>query len=194
MGESMEQFLKAYNFSSGLRLEITQGDITAETTDAIVNAANRYLEHGAGVAGGIVHKGGQQVQTESKQWVSEHGLVTNDEPAYTHAGNLRCRYVIHAVGPVWGEGDEENKLAAAIYGSLRLAEQLNLSSIAFPAISTGIYHFPVPLAAKVMLSAISGYLADHPELGLQLIRLVLYDTKTWQIFVDELETHDHLRT
>jgi O-acetyl-ADP-ribose deacetylase (regulator of RNase III) len=123
-----------------------------------------------------------------------HGLVTHAEPAYTGGGNLPCRFVIHAVGPVWGEGDEEDKLTAAIRGSLQLAERLNLTSIAFPAISTGIYRFPVPLAPQVILAAIQGYLADHPTSHLELIRLVLYDRETWHAFADALEQDDHFGT
>jgi O-acetyl-ADP-ribose deacetylase (regulator of RNase III) len=188
----MDQAIRARTFPSGQRLEITQGDITTETTDAIVNAANRYLEHGSGVAGAIVRRGGPQIQVESSQWVREHGLVTHREPAYTHGGNLHCRYIIHAVGPVWGEGDEEARLADVIRGSLRLADQLGLHSIAFPAISTGIYRFPVPLAAQVILSAISGYLAENPSSSLELLRLVLYDHNTWQVFVGAMEQDDHL--
>ena len=144
------------------------------------------------MAGAIVRRGGPQIQRESSQWVREHGLVSHGEPAYTSAGSLPCRYVIHAVGPVWGEGDEEGKLAAAILGSLKLAERLNLTSIAFPAISTGIYRFPIPLAAQVMLAAIRGYLADNPTSRLELIRLVLFDHETWQAFADALEQNDHL--
>ena len=188
----MDQDLRAHTFPTGQRLEIAQGDITAETTDAIVNAANRYLEHGAGVAGAIVRRGGPLVQAESSQWVREHGLVSHKEPAYTHAGNLPCRYVIHAVGPYWGEGDEEYKLADAIRGSLQLAERLNLTSISFPAISTGIYRFPIPLAAQVIIATIRAYLGEHPTSSLELIRLVLYDRETWQFFAAALEHNDHL--
>jgi O-acetyl-ADP-ribose deacetylase len=188
----MEEELRVHIFPSGQRLEINRGDITTEKTDAIVNAANAYLEHGSGVAGAIVRRGGPQIQLESHQWVRDHGRVTHEKPAYTHAGKLLCRFVIHAVGPVWGEGNEEDKLAAAIIGSLRLADQLGLRSIAFPAISTGIFHFPVPFAAQVILTAILGYLSDNPASHLELIRLVLYDPETWQSFAKALEQNDYL--
>ncbi len=183
---------REHNFSGGQTLQIAQGDITAETTEAIVNAANRYLEHGAGVAGAIVRKGGAQIQSESHAWVRTHGLVSHAQPAYTHAGNLPCHYVIHAVGPVWGEGDEADKLAAAIHGSLQVAENLGLSSIAFPAISTGIFGFPRREAAVVMLSTIQGYLAKNPNTGIKLIRLVLFDQETLQAFTDTWDQDDHL--
>jgi O-acetyl-ADP-ribose deacetylase (regulator of RNase III) len=187
----MSQVRKEYTYPSGQVLQISQGDITAETVDAIVNAANSHLMHGAGVAGAIVRRGGPQVQIESRQWVREHGPVSHAEPAYTHAGKLPCRFVIHAVGPVWGEGDEQNKLGAAIRGSLQIADHLSLGSIAFPAISTGIFGFPKPHAAQVMLATIQDYLAEHPASKLKLIRLVLFDQETLQAFVDEWERNDH---
>jgi O-acetyl-ADP-ribose deacetylase (regulator of RNase III) len=187
----MNQVLKDHTFPSGQRLQIAYGDITTETVDVIVNAANRYLEHGAGVAGAIVRKGGSQIQAESHQWVLEHGLVHHAEPAFTHAGNLPCRYVIHAVGPVWGEGDEQDKLALAIYGSLKLAETLDIDSIAFPALSTGIYGFPKTLAAQVILSTILDYLAHNPASNLNLVRVVLFDEDTAQAFLKVWEQHDN---
>jgi O-acetyl-ADP-ribose deacetylase (regulator of RNase III) len=188
----MNQVLKDHTFPSGQRLQIAYGDINTETVDVIVNAANRYLEHGAGVAGAIVRKGGSQIQAESHQWVLEHGLVHHAEPAFTHAGNLPCRYVIHAVGPVWGEGDEQDKLASAIYGSLKLAETLDIDSIAFPALSTGIYGFPKTLAAQVILSTILDYLAHNPASNLNLVRVVLFDEDTAQAFLKVWEQHDNI--
>ena len=95
-------------------LQIVRGDITEETTDAIVNAANEHLQHGAGVAGAILRRGGASIQQESDAWVSRHGRVSHSQPAWTSGGKLAAKYVIHAVGPVWGDGDEDNKLSAAI--------------------------------------------------------------------------------
>jgi O-acetyl-ADP-ribose deacetylase (regulator of RNase III) len=187
----MNQTLKDHTFQSGQKLQLAQGDITAETVDAIVNAANSHLEHGAGVAGAIVRRGGPQIQAESNQWVREHGLVTHTEPAYTHAGNLPCRYVIHTVGPRWGEREEQVKLEAAIRGSLQLADQLGLGSIAFPAISTGIFGFPRSLAAQVILSTFQDYLTHNPTSSLKIIRLVLYDQETLQAFIKVWEQDDH---
>ena len=189
----MNEVIREHTFSVGQKLQLVQGDITEETVDAIVNAANAHLAHGAGVAGAVVRRGGPQIQDESDQWVHERGLVTHAEPAYTHAGDLPCHYVIHAVGPRWGEGEEANKLNAAVRGSLVRAEQLKLSSIAFPTISTGIFGFPVALAAQVMLSTIAEYLAASPDSSLKLIRIVLYDRETLQAFLIEWEHNDHLR-
>jgi len=185
--------VKEYTFPSGQKFQLAQGDITDETVDAIVNAANSHLAHGAGVAGAIVRKGGRQIQVESDRWVLEHGLVSQAEPAYTRAGNLPCRYVIHAVGPRWGEGSEGTKLASAVLGSLQRAEQLELDSISFPAISTGIFGFPVPLAAQVMLKTISSYLIQNTASHVKLVRVVLFDHETLQAFLDEWDHNDHLR-
>ena len=186
--------IKEHVFPSGQKLQLVQGDITDETVDAIVNAANSYLAHGAGVAGAIVRRGGRQIQAESDQWVQQHGRVTHGEPAYTHAGTLPCKYVIHAVGPRWGEGDEPAKLEAAVYGSLGRAEQLGLSSIAFPAISTGIFGFPLPEAAHIMISTVVRYLTSHTGSSLVSIRLVLYDHEALQAFIQVWEHNDHLRS
>jgi O-acetyl-ADP-ribose deacetylase len=174
-----------YNYPSGQRLEIVQGDITGETVDAIVNAANSHLQHGAGVAGAILRRGGYQIQQESLEWVRQHGPVTHAEPAYTSAGKLPCRYVIHAVGPVWGEGDEDAKLSTTIRGSLQLADRLELASIAFPAISTGIFGFPKERAARIFLETLQDYFAAKPSSGLKLVRLTLYDRPSLTVFLDE---------
>jgi O-acetyl-ADP-ribose deacetylase (regulator of RNase III) len=152
-----------------------QGDLTQERVDAIVNAANAELQHGGGVAAAIARKGGPQIQAESDAWVQEHGPVRHAEPAYTRAGNLPCRYVIHAVGPVWGAGDEDAKLSAAVAGSLSLAEQLGLASVAFPAISTGIFGFPKARAARIMLTTIQDTFTRNPGSSLRLVRLTLFD-------------------
>lgn len=188
----MNQTVREHTFPSAQILQLAQGDITDERVDAIVNAANSYLAHGAGVAGAIVRRGGMQIQAESDQWVRKHGPVSHAEPAYTHAGNLPCKFVIHAVGPRWGEGNEEAKLEAAVQGSLKQAEQLELTSIAFPAISTGIFGFPLNLAAKVMLTKIVDYLMVKSESSVKLVRLVLYDRDALQAFLKEWELNDHL--
>ncbi len=189
----MNQTVREHTFPSGQRLELAHGDITDEKVDAIINAANAHLAHGAGVAGAILRKGGRQVQIESDQWVSTHGMVSHAEPAYTSAGSLPCRYVIHAVGPRWGEGEEEIKLAAAVRGSLARAERLSLGSIAFPAISTGIFGFPVLLAAQVILATIAVYLEEHPSSSLHLVRVVIFDQVSLAIFIKEWDQDDHLR-
>lgn len=168
--------------AKGLRLEIAQGDLTEEALDAIVNAANAHLWHGGGVAGAILRKGGSLIQEESNAWVREHGPVSHAHPAYTSAGKLPCLYVIHAFGPVWGEGDEDAKLAAAVSGSLSVASRLGLHSMALPAISTGIFGFPKERAARIILAAILDYIDGNPETSLKLVRLTLFDQETLEAF------------
>jgi O-acetyl-ADP-ribose deacetylase (regulator of RNase III) len=174
---------------SGQTIQIVQGDITAEETDAIVNAANSHLIHGGGVAGAIASKGGPVIQSESHAWVREHGPVSYERPAWTSGGQLHAKYVIHAVGPIWGSGDEESKLAAAIRGSLAVADELHCTSISMPAISTGIFGFPLKRAARVITAALREYFADTPS-GLKLVRVVLYDSGTAFEFVTLWEDMD----
>jgi len=179
----MSQILSEHVFPSGAILQIAEGDLTQEAVDAIVNAANSHLQHGGGVAGAIARRGGPEIQAESDAWVRQHGPVSHAEPAYTGAGSLPCRYVIHAVGPVWGEGDEDARLEAAVSGSLHLADRLELASIAFPAISTGIFGFPKERAADIILSAIQDHLLHNPTSNLKLVRLTLFDAPTIDAFL-----------
>jgi putative ATPase len=164
------------------KMQIVRGDITEETTDAIVNAANEQLRHGAGVAGAIVRGGGAPIQQESDTWVREHGPVSHAKPAWTGAGRLKSKYVIHAVGPIWGEGEEDAKLAAAVQGVLETADELKLESIAMPALSTGIFGFPKERAAGVMFRTMRRYFSHH-ETRLKLVRVVLFDKATIEAFM-----------
>jgi O-acetyl-ADP-ribose deacetylase (regulator of RNase III) len=179
--------LKSLQFPSGCQFTLRQGDLLNEEVDAIVNAANEHLMHGGGIAALIARRGGRTIQAESNAWVREKGPISHDKPAHTSGGDLPCRYVIHAVGPVWGSGDEDRKLAAAISGSLQRAEELELESIAFPAISTGIFGFPKERASKVIYQAIHDYFESHPDSGIKDVRLVLYDQPTANIFVNNWE-------
>lgn len=160
---------------------LVRGDLTAEITDAIVNAANAHLIHGGGVAGALAAKGGPAIQRGSDAWVREHGPVSHDRPAWTSGGLLGAKYVIHAVGPEWGEGDEEAKLRAAVRGVLRVADDLHLTSLAMPAISTGIFGFPRERAAEIILSVIEDYFSESAS-GLGLVRLVLYEQPSVEAF------------
>lgn len=185
----MSTVLAEHVLPTSQRIQLVQGDLTAETTDAIVNAANAHLMHGGGVAGAIVRAGGQVIQEESDAWIREHGPVLHERPAWTSGGRLKAKYVIHAVGPVWGEGSpgsstgtgEDAKLEAAIQGSLQVADELRLASISFPAISTGIFGFPKERAGKVMLAAIAAYFSQHQS-GIQTVRVVLFDVPTINAF------------
>lgn len=178
---------KATAFPSGQRLELALGDITLEALDAIVNAANANLQHGGGVAYAIVRRGGSIIQQESNRWIKQHGAVAHDHPAYTTAGALACKYVIHAVGPAWGEGDEEVKLEAAVRGSLKLADELGLHSLALPAISTGIFGFSTDRAARIILAAVQQFFEENPHSELSLVRIVLYEEEKIDVFLEALE-------
>ena len=171
------------NFENGKSLSLVQGDITVEAVDAIVNAANSHLQHGGGVAGAIVRKGGYVIQEES----DKIEYVAVGEAALTGAGNLPARFVIHAVGPRWGEGDEDNKLKNAVLNSLKLAAQENFSSISLPAISSGIFGFPKERCAEIILSNITDYLQSNPDSSLQEVRICLFDQPTVDVFQEKFE-------
>ncbi|MCC6261367.1 MAG: macro domain-containing protein [Anaerolineales bacterium] len=170
--------------ASGQTLQIAQGDLTLEEADAIVNAANEHLQHGGGVAWAIVKRGGETIQQESDAWIEQHGLVSHARPAWTSGGALPAKYIIHAVGPVWGAGAEDQKLSDAVTGALHVADELKCKSIALPAISTGIFGFPKERAARVIFSAIENYFSVNKNSGLQTLRLTLFDDASVKVFVD----------
>jgi len=161
---------------------IKRSDITEEDTEAIVNAANSHLQHGGGVAGAIVRKGGKVIQEES----NHIGFVATGNAAITGAGNLKTKYVIHAVGPRMGEGEEPEKLRQATWNSLRLADEGQIRSIAFPAISTGIFGYPIEQCAEIMLEAVRKYCKG--ETKIQEIRFCLFDEAALRVFCDTAET------
>lgn len=171
---------------NGTALRVGQGDLTEETTGAIVNAANEYLEHGGGVAGAILRKGGASIQQESYAWVREFGRVRTGSAAITGAGQLAADYVIHAVGPVWGsggEGEDEAKLASAVNSALTLADENQITSIALPGISSGIFGGPKDICARVIVQAAVDYVRDHPSTGLKAIHFCNIDAPTVEAFV-----------
>ena len=181
--QAMNTVLREIVLPNNHRFQLVHGDITEEHVDAIVNAANKTLQHGGGVARVIARKGGKIIQQQSDAWIREHGPITHDSPAFTECGALPCRYVIHAVGPIMGEGNENEKLASAITGTLKLADRLGIHSLAFTAISTGIYHFPKEKAAQIFFQTIPSYFAEHPNSSLDLVRLVVFDKTTRTIFL-----------
>lgn len=167
----------SYKLSDNLEIIIMKGDITEVEADAIVNAANSYLSHGGGVAYAIVKKGGYEIQKESDEYVRKFGPVPVGDVAVTGAGKLKAKYIIHAVGPRYGI-EEDEKLESAIKRSLEKAEELNLVSIAFPAISTGIYGYPYHICAKIMAKVFKNYKARK----LRKIIVVLYDDEAFSVF------------
>jgi len=168
-------------------LELTIGDITDLDADAIVNAANTALQLGGGVAGAIRRKGGPKIQEECNKIGGTHvgGAVM------TTGGNLKAKHVIHAVGPRHGEEHEDEKLKDATLNSLILADKNNLKSIAFPAISTGIFGFPKDRCATIMLSTTIAYLEGPTKL--KKVVYCLYDQNTFEIFERTLQSLMHKR-
>jgi len=165
---------------NGVIVRIVQSDLTREPVDAIVNTADGRLAHGGGVAGAIVRAGGREIQRESDEWVTQRGPVPTGGAAITGAGRLPCRYVIHAVGPVWRDhGDEDELLASAVTSALELAAEYNLKTISLPGISTGIFGFPKERGARVILRAV---LAATETGRLEEVNLTNIDAKTAGIF------------
>ena len=180
----MNSVLAQRILSTGQTLQIVQGDITVDEVDTIVNAANEQLQHGGGVAWAISKRGGATVQKESDDWIRKHGPVPHSHPAWTLGGLLPAKYIIHAVGPVWGDGDEDKKLSDAVTGSLRVADELNCKSISMPAISTGIFGFPKDRAAKIIFTAIETYFSETKNTTIQTVRIILFDDATLEVFLD----------
>lgn len=173
----------------GKLIQVCKGDLTAENTDAIVNAANGSLSHGGGVAGAIVRRGGSQIQQESDRWVQVKGRVPTGQVAVTSAGSLSCGHVIHAVGPVWHGGDqgEEALLESAAGNALRAASDLQLESIAIPAISSGIFGFPKKRCAQILVAAARSFFDTNPTTSLKTVKFTNIDDETVRIFQQELE-------
>ena len=164
-------------------IELITGDLTAMKTDAIVNAANSLLKHGGGVAGAIVQKGGKVIQEESDVWVKAWGgEIPVGSAAVTSGGNLAARYVVHAVGPRMGEGNEDEKLKKATLSSLKIADKHKFKSIAFPAISTGIFGYPMQQCAEIMLGTVIEYIEG--ETLIEKVVFCLWGQKAFNIFKD----------
>ncbi len=166
---------------NGKKITLVQGDITDMHVDAIVNAANAQLVLGGGVAGAIRRKGGPAIQ----EGCNKIGGTRVGGAVITTGGHLPCRFVIHAVGPMNGEGDEERKLRSATLESLKLMDEHGLGTIAFPAISTGIYGFPVDTCARVMLDAVHHHLLQ--ETAVTQVVFVLWTKADYDVFAGQLD-------
>ena len=162
------------------KIKLVQGDITELDTDVIVNAANAQLILGGGVAGAIRRKGGPKIQEEcdKKSPTFVGGAVI------TTGGNLKAKHVIHAVGPRMGEGNEDEKLKNATLNSLKLMDEHDLKSIAFPAISTGIFGYPIDRCAKIMIATAKDYLSKDTQI--EVVIFCLYTSSDFQVFEEEL--------
>lgn len=166
-------------------LQLVMGEITEMDSDAIVNAATQGLVHAGGLSKLISDAGGPAIQLESNDWVRNRGLVPTGSAAITSGGNLKARFVIHAVGPIYdGQPRAADLLASAVRAALQMADGRGLRSIALPPISTGIFGYPIDEAAQVMLGATIGYLRG--ETRLRRVTFCLADQETLDIFAQEL--------
>ncbi len=163
------------------KIKLVQGDITELSTDAIVNAANAQLILGGGVAGAIRRKGGPKIQEEC----NNIGGTFTGGAVITTGGELKAKNVIHAVGPRMGEGNEDDKLKNATLNSLKLMDEHKLKTIAFPAISTGIFGYPIDRCAKIMISTAKEYLAGETQI--EDVIFCLYSASDFSVFENELK-------
>ena len=165
-------------------VRLVKGDITERKVDVIINAANSYLKHGAGVAGAIVRKGGSIIQQES----DKIGYVPVGSAVITTSGNLPCNAVIHTVGPRMGQGNEDNKLRKAVQSCLRLATNKGFKSISIPAISSGIFGFPKDRCAKILLDETKSFLENnHNNTSIKMIEFCIFDEETPRYFKIEFD-------
>ena len=170
------------------KLSIIQGDITKQDTDVVVNAANSSLMGGGGVDGAIHKTGGPAILEECKQIVARQGRLLTGRAVITTGGNLKARYVIHTVGPIWhgGSKGEFELLASAYRESLKLAGENHLYSISFPSISTGAYGYPVNKASRVAIGAVIAFLRESIT-SVREVVFVLFDSKTFRVYSSALE-------
>jgi O-acetyl-ADP-ribose deacetylase (regulator of RNase III) len=159
-------------------LQAVLGDMTAERVDAIVNAANTHLVHGGGLAGAIVARGGEVIQEQSDRLAP----VATGNAAVTSAGALPCRWVIHAGGPIWGDGHEEASLRSAVRASLDRAAEVGATSVALPAISTGIFGYPKEEGTAAIVDEARSWLVAHRESTLERLRFTAFDEQTAGLF------------
>lgn len=164
------------------KLSIIKGDITQQATDAIVNAANSSLMGGGGVDGAIHRAGGPAILAECKQIVSRQGRLPTGKAVITTGGNLKAKYVIHTVGPVWhgGSQGEAELLESAYKESLKLAAENHLVSISFPSISTGAYGYPVDMASRVALGTVISFLGETTSI--KEVVFVLFDSQAFAAY------------
>ena len=165
------------------KLEVQKGDITKVHVEAIVNAANTSLLGGGGVDGAIHRAGGPAILEECLQIRNKQGGCATGEAVVTTGGNLAAKFVIHTVGPVWngGSNNERSLLANCYKNSLLLAAQRNIRSIAFPNISTGIYHFPKEAAAEIAVSEVRDFVSRNDD-AIDLVLFVCFDDENYSIY------------
>ena len=169
------------------KISIIQGDITRQATDAIVNAANSSLMGGGGVDGAIHRAGGPAILEECIKIVAKQGHLPTGQAVITTAGNMKAKYVIHTVGPIWhgGSQNEPALLASAYRESLKLAAANNLATISFPSISTGAYGYPLDKAAPIAVNEVVAFLKQPSSI--KEVVFVLFDGRTFEAYKDALQ-------
>jgi O-acetyl-ADP-ribose deacetylase len=191
------------NLGNNKVLRLVKGDITQRNVDAIVNAANSYLKHGGGVAAAIVREGGAIIQEESDKIVTCRGRVPVGSAVATTSGKLPCKAVIHTVGPMMGEGNEDYKLKKAVRSSLLLASEKGFRSISMPAISSGIFGFPKDRCAKILVEESKTFLqCSNDDYGsrynntistLDIIEFCIFDNETLGYFKNQFDDIKHMK-
>jgi O-acetyl-ADP-ribose deacetylase (regulator of RNase III) len=193
------QFVSGTVSEQGGKMEVTvnktkvsmiQGDITKQATDAIVNAANSSLMGGGGVDGAIHRAGGSAILEECKKIVARQGRLPAGQAVITTGGNLKARYVIHTVGPIWrgGGGNEAALLKSAYYECLKAATENKIASVSFPSISTGAYGYPVDEAAEIAAGTVISFLEEQAT-SLEKVVFVLFDSRTYQSYCSALRVY-----
>ncbi|HDY67341.1 MAG TPA: O-acetyl-ADP-ribose deacetylase [Candidatus Scalindua sp.] len=168
------------------KLSLIQGDITLQKTEAIVNAANTSLLGGGGVDGAIHRAGGPKILEECKAIRAKQGGCPTGEAVITSGGNMKTKYVIHTVGPVWSGGNrgEEQLLRNAYYNSLDLAREKGIKSVSFPSISTGVYRFPIDKASRIALNTVKEFVQEHNFVE---VRFTLFSERDLKAYEDALK-------
>ena len=168
------------------KLSLIQGDITLQETEAIVNAANTSLLGGGGVDGAIHRAGGPKILEECKAIRVKQGGCPTGEAVITSGGNMKAKYVIHTVGPVWSGGNrnEEQLLRNAYYNSLNLAREKGIKSVSFPSISTGVYRFSIDKASRIALNTVKEFIQEHNFVE---VRFVLFSERDLKVYEDALK-------
>ncbi len=168
------------------KLSLIQGDITLQDTDAIVNAANTGLLGGGGVDGAIHRAGGTKILEECKKIRAKQGGCPTGEAVITSGGDMKTKYVVHTVGPVWSGGshNEEQLLRNAYYNSLKIAKEKGIKSVSFPSISTGVYRFPIDRAARIALKAVKESIQEH---SFAEVRFVLFSERDLKVYEGALK-------
>ena len=165
---------------------VVQGDLTAACTDVIVNAANEYLRHGGGVAAALAAKGGEEFVADSERWMTEHGPLRSGQAAVTAGGGLQARWVVHVVGPRYNKGqDNPALLREAVRAALDASAEIGATTVAMPAISTGVFGYPLEAAAGVIAAECVRWIEAHPG-SLSEIQLTGYDRRAADVFREGL--------